>query len=100
MIAELHSANVIMTERAYNYRRFHQNQTSVPQLRATVTQNANRNDGFRDLWRKILWAASAPGQPPIKASRCNDLSGVRHAPLRADDLSMPYATAAAKLAVR
>lgn len=90
----------IAPERACDYRRFHQNHTSAPQLRTTVTQNTNRNDAFRDLWRKILWAARAPGQPPIKANTCNDLSGVRHAPVRADDLSMPYATAAATLAVR
>src|SRR5439155_26722322 len=67
----------------------HENHTRAAQFRATVTQNANWKDGFRDLWRRIFWAINAPGQPPIKAKTCNVLSGVRQAPVCAADLSTP-----------
>jgi hypothetical protein len=39
-------------------------QPSVLQLGMTVSQNTIWNDGFFDLWRSSLCAASAPGQRP------------------------------------
>ena len=78
----------------------HNNHPSAPQFRATVAQNANLNDTFRDLCRNTLWATRAPGQPPINAKTWSVFSGVRHVPRRAADLSIPYAMPAATLAVR
>src|SRR5207247_11213975 len=77
----------------------HQNHTRAPQFTATVAQKVNWKNGFRDLWWKMFWATSAPGQPPIKASTCKLLSGVRHAPVCAAALSTRYAATAARLEV-
>ena len=56
-------------------------------FRSTVAQNTCLNSALVDLWRRNCCAKSAPGQPPASAKACNVLSGVRHDPLAAADLS-------------
>ena len=75
-------------------------QTKAAQFRVTVAQKTVRNDCFLDLCRKSCWATRPPGQPPISDSQCSVLSGVRHAPLFAADLSIAYIMNVNALAAR
>jgi len=62
-------------------------QINRPIFIITVKQKTSRNSCFLDLWRIVSWAMSAPGHPQASAKKCKVLSGVRHAPLFAADLS-------------
>lgn len=75
-------------------------QINKPQFSKTVTQKTVRKDCFLDLWRNFCWATTAPGQPPASDSKCRVLSGVRHAPSLAADLSTAYIMKVSKLSIK
>lgn len=59
----------------------------IPKFNPTLIQKLILKDRFWVLWRKILWANSAPIQPPARLKKCKVRSEIRREFVRAQFLS-------------